>query len=138
MNQIEIHCSRCGTNKLMEKSDNYGEHECFDGGVGTFIEYPTEKYKIPLVKTPVITQEQYKKLQEAVLAKAIERSNWINDQMKKYVPVWQRWLMLITQSTYLFKLFDWKIKTYKYDELNQDVIEIWHKDKLIVQKIFKA
>lgn len=138
MKQIEIHCSRCGVNKITAKATDYGEHQCLDGGIGTFIEYPTEKYKIAPPKTPTITQEQYKKLQEIVLAKATERANWINNQMKKNVPFWQRWLMLLTQSTYLFKLFNWKIKTYKYDELNQDVIEIWHKDKLIVSKVFKA
>lgn len=86
------------------------------------------------INIPSVSIEQ---IQNRIYLKAKERSEWINEQMRKNVPAWQRWLMIKTESKYLINKFGWKIKSYKYNELNSDVIEIWHKDKLIVSKIFE-
>lgn len=134
----EIYCDRCGFNRVKIESESYGEHQCFDGGVGHFKDYPDKRYKIKKPITPTLTVEQVQAIEAETKRKAIERVNWINEEMTKNVPYWQRLLMNVTKSKYLFKKFDWKIKTYKYSEIGQDVIEIWHNGKLIVGKIFKA
>ena len=86
-----------------------------------------------------LSQEEFDQIRfKSVREKAQERVDWINEQFAIYIPFWQKFLLKLTKSKFLARKFGWKAKSYKYDELHEDVIEILCKGKVIVSKRFKV